>query len=272
MTVKDPTTTAAAQTHIHEVETNTPKLFPGTTFPAPENETSKQTYAKIQSPPKSHPGPTIHNKSTTITLYASHSLSSAGLIPPLHDLINTAFSHSHSRADSMGDSSLRLHSHEQLVRELSGPGTFTYVITYTGTTTAVAVASGKLYKSTLTRQPVRLENPKSAFTRSGPAEPDTEGWELSSMAVDPALQRQGLAGLLMDLVEGEVRRRFLVARAEGGKAGVGLVMLLTTIKEINWGFYSRRGYAADYETYHGPEWLGSEGPFTVVHMSKKIVV
>jgi GNAT superfamily N-acetyltransferase len=272
MAVKDPTP-AAPQGHIHEVEVNTPKLFPGTTFPAPSNGTTAQAnYANIQSEPQSHPGPTINSNPTTITLYASHSLSAAGLIPTLHDLINTAFSHSHSRADSMGDSSLRLHSHDQLVRELSGPGTFSYVITYTGTTTAIAVASGKLYKSTGPRQPARLEEPKTAFTRSGAGEANPEGWELSSMAVDPALQRQGLAGLLMDLVEGEVKRRFLVARAEGGKAGVGLVMLLTTIKEINGGFYARRGYGADYETYHGPEWLGSEGPFTVVHMSKKIAV
>jgi GNAT superfamily N-acetyltransferase len=273
MTVKDPTTAPTAQGHIHVIEVNTPKLFPGTTFPAPGSETTVQAnYTSTQSKPKSHPGPTINSIPTTITLYDSRNLSAAGLIPTLHDLINTAFSNSHSRAESMGDSSLRLHSHDQLVRELSGPGTFTYVITYTGTNIAIAVASGKLYKSTGPRQPARLEDPKTAFTRSGASEPNTEGWELSSMAVDPTLQRQGLAGLLMDLVEGEVKRRFLVARDEGGKAGVGLVMLLTTIKEINWGFYSRRGYAADYETYHGPEWLGSEGPFTVVHMSKRIDV
>jgi GNAT superfamily N-acetyltransferase len=272
MAVKDPTP-AAAQSHVHEVEVNTPKLFPGTTFPATGNGTTVQAnYVSTQSQPQSQPGLTIHNKPTAITLYASRDLEAAGLIPSLHDLINTAFSNSHSRSDSMGDSSLRLHSHDQLVRELSGPGTFTYVITYSGTTTAIAVASGKLYKSTGPRQPARLEDPKTAFTRSGASEPDTEGWELSSMAVDPALQRQGLAGLLMDLVEAEVKRRFLVARAERNEPDVGLVMLLTTIKEINGGFYSRRGYGADYETYHGPEWLGSEGPFTVVHMSKKIAV
>jgi GNAT superfamily N-acetyltransferase len=165
----------------------------------------------------------------------------------------------------------RLQSHGQLVQELSGPGMFTYVITYTGTDTVIGVASAKRYK-VISSPPAELGIQKRAFTRIGASEPNTEGFELSSMAVSPSLQRQGLAGFLMTLVEEEVKRRFLIARADTGPPDLGLVMLLTTVKEINSKFYTRRGYSLDYETSHEAGFLGSESGFSVAHMSKKIAV
>jgi GNAT superfamily N-acetyltransferase len=272
MAVKDPAP-AAAHGHVHKVEVDASKLIPGTTFPATENDpVDKSPHAGIQVQPQSQPGPLVHNKPTTVTLYASRDLEAAGLIPGLHDLINEAFAISHNRSGTMSAGALRLQSHQQLVLELSAPGTFTYVITYTGTNTVIGVASGKRYKSTASRQPVQIEVPKSAFTRTGASEPNTEGFELSSMAVSPSLQRQGVAGLLMELVEEEVKRRFLISRAETGPPDLGLVMLLTTVKEINHQFYARRNYQVDYETFHDPGCLGSENGFTVVHMSKKVEV
>lgn len=259
--------------HAYEKEVDASKLIPCTTFPAPSSEMNpKNPYPSVQSQPQSQSGPVIHNNPTTITLYASRDLEAAGLIPGMHDLINEAFAKSHNGSGAMSAARLRLQSHRQLVLELSGPATFTYVITYTGTHTVIGVASAKLYKSTASRLPARIEDPKNAFIRTGAAEPNTEGWELSSMAVSPSLQRQGLAGLLMNLVEAEVKRRFLLAKAEGAVPDVGLVMLLTTVKEINWDFYTRRQYQADYETFHEPGFLGSEKGFTVVHMSKRVAV
>lgn len=264
---------AALRGHAYEKEVDVSKLIPGTTFPAQSSTiTTKDRHASIQSQPQSQPGPVVNNQPTTITLYPSRDLEAAGLIPEMHDLINEAFAKSHNRSGAISAARLRLQSHRQLVLELSGPGTFTYVVTYTGTHTVIGVASAKLYKSTASRQPAQIEDPKSAFMRTGASEPNTEGWELSTMAVSPSLQRQGLAGLLMNLVEAEVKRRFLPAKAEGAAPDVGLVMLLTTVKEINWDFYTRRHYRADYETFHGPGWLGSEKGFTVVHMSKRIAV
>jgi len=271
MAVKDPIP-AAVHGSVH-VEVDASKLIPGTTFPAIGSEqVDKIIHADIQVQPQSRPGPLVHNRPTTVTLYASRDLEAAGLVPGLHDLINDAFAASHNRSGSMSAGALRLQSHRQLVLELSGPGTFTYVITYAGENTVIGVASGKRYKSTASRQTPRMDVPKSAFTRTGASDPNAEGFELSSMAVLPSLQRQGLAGLLMSLVETEVKRRFLVTRAETGPPDLGLIMLLTTVKEINWVFYTRRGYQADYETFHGPGWLGSEEGFTVVHMSKKVSV
>ena len=266
MAVKDP-----APATNPDVEVDASKLIPVTTFPTTGSEPfDKAHHAEMQVEAQSQPGPLVHDKPTTVTLYASRDLEAAGLIPGLHDLINEAFAASHNRSGSMSAGALRLQSHRQLVLELSGPGTFTYVITYTGTSTVIGVASAKRYKGTAQAAPISVQ--KSAFTRTGASEPNTEGFELSSMAVSPSLQRQGLAGLLMKLVEEEVKRRFLITRAETGPPGLGLVMLLTTVKEINEEFYRRRGYRADYETFHGPGFLGSENGFTVVHMSKKVEV
>ena len=269
MAVKDPAP-ATVHDYAHSVEVDASKLIPGTTFPAVKSgQVDEIPHAEIQVQSQSHPGPLVHNKPTTVTLYASRDLEAAGLIPQMHDLINDAFAVSHNRSGIMSDGALRLQSHRQLVLELSGSGTFTYVITYAGTNTVIGVASGKRYKSTPSSQ-ISVE--KSAFTRTGAGEPNTEGFELSSMAVSPSIQRQGLAGLLMNLVESEVKRRFLISRAETGPPDLGLVMLLTTVKEINCEFYTRRDYKADYETFHGPGFLGSEVGFTVVHMSKRVAL
>jgi GNAT superfamily N-acetyltransferase len=148
---------------------------------------------------------------------------------------------------------------------------FTYVITYAGTSTVIGVASAKRYKS-ITSAPEHIGVQKRAFTRIGASAPNTEGFELSSMAVSPSIQRQGLAGLLMALVVEEVKRRFLITRAASGPPDLGLVMLLTTVKEINTAFYTRRGYQIDYETSHEAGFLGSENGFSVAHMSKKVEV
>ena len=270
MAVKDP---AAATVHdcAHNVEVDASKLIPVTNPPAMNEPLNEIHRAGLQVQPQSQPGPLVHNKPTTVTLYASRDLAAAGLIPGLHDLINDAFAGSHSRSGAMSAKEPRLQSHGQLVQELSGPGMFTYVITYTGTDTAIGVASAKRYKS-ISSPPAELGIQKRAFTRIGASEPNTLGFELSSMAVSPSLQRQGLAGFLMTLVEEEVKRRFLITRAETGPPDLGLVMLLTTIKQINAEFYTRRGYSLDYETVHEAGFLGSENGFSVAHMSKKVAL
>jgi GNAT superfamily N-acetyltransferase len=247
----------------HGVPTATAGILPGTTFPT--DLTSGES-DKDHITTQSQAGPTVHSKATTITLYVSRDLKATGLIPQMHDLINIAFGTSHS--DIFPAASQRLGSHDQLIAELSGPGIFTYVITYTGTQTVIGTASAKRYKDTVTFKPASEEVQKSSFLRSGVFGPQSEGWELSLMAVDPSSQRQGLASLLMNLVEGELKRRFVLDRAERGLPDLKLVMLLTTCKEVNWDFYVRRGYQLDYETYFGPGWLGSSTGYHVVHMSK----
>ncbi|KAL1591181.1 hypothetical protein WHR41_00123 [Cladosporium halotolerans] len=219
---------------------------------------------------KWQPGPTIDNRPTTATLYQSKDLLAAGQIPGMYDLINVAFAFSHNRAGLFPDDSFRLQSHGQLIEALSADDTFTYVVSYTDTGVAIGVASAKRYHETLEPQEVTIDNPAGAWKRTGFSDPNTEGWELSVMAVNPSLQRKGLAGLLMELVEGEVKKRFLVARVERGLPGLKLVMMLTTAKEVNEGFYKRKGYSLDYETFHGPGWFGSSKGFHIAHMSKQV--
>jgi len=270
MTVKD-STYVSNNGGALEVSTDAARLLPGTTIPtALKGGGLEKDHFHVST--QSQPGPIIRSQATTITLYASRDLEPAGLIPGIHDLVVHAFGASHNTSGIFPDESRRLDSHHQLVQELSGPGTFTYVITYTGTKTVIGVASGKRYKDAVVSKPLSKEDPKSTFIRSGVYGPKSEGWELSLMAVDPSLQRQGLAGLLMNLVESEVKRRFVLGRAERGLPELGLIMLLTTVKEINWGFYVRRGYQLDYETVHEPGWLGSSTGFHVVHMSKQAEV
>lgn len=269
MAIKDPSPGKNVNGDVHRLGVDPEKILPGTTFP--------QTNGKLSSPDKephvstkSQPGPTINDRPTTVTLHQSNYLEAAGQIPALYDLINDAFGTSQNATGMWPSTTLRLSTHKQLVQELSGKGTFTYVITYTGTSTILGTASAKLYKDTLERTPPSQEQPKSTFTRTGTSAPDTEGWELALMAVDPSLQRKGVAGLLIGLVEREVKRRFLLAKAQSEMPGRKLVMLLSTIKEVNFEFYTRRGYEFDYETFHEPGWLASPTGFTVVHMSKKV--
>jgi GNAT superfamily N-acetyltransferase len=270
MTVKN-TIDSLINGDTHEVSTDTAGILPGTTFPAkPTSGEPDKHHHQIST--QSQPGPLVHSKATTVTLYAPRDLKDTGLIPQMHDLINNAFGTTHSTSGIFPAASRRLSSPDQLVAELSGAGIFTYVITYTGTgtQTVIGTASAKRYKDTFTLKPASEEVPLSVFMRSGVFGPHSEGWELSLMAVDSSLQRQGLAGLLMSLVEGEVKRRFVLDRAARGLPDLKLVMLLTTVKEINWDFYVRRGYQLDYETYHEPGFLRSSTGFHVVHMSKLV--
>ena len=47
-------------------------------------------------------------------------------------------------------------------------------------------------------------------------------------------------------------------------------MVLTTVTEANGPFYKKRGYVEDYETRHGPGFMGTPDGFRVVHMSRLV--
>jgi GNAT superfamily N-acetyltransferase len=203
---------------------------------------------------------------TTITRHTLRTLQLSGLIPQLFDLINAAFANSHSRDGVISTVTLRLQSEAQLVRELSASGTFTFVVTYTGTKVALGTASAKPHcNGSLEHDMTGAE--RSIFTRMEPLKGDVASWELVAMAVDPPVQRQGLAGMLMEMVEVELKRRTVDAKSEVEKP---LVMLLSTVKEVNGDFYAKKGYMRDYETQYGPGCMGSEHGFTVIHMHAQL--
>jgi len=145
------------------------------------------------------------------------------------------------------------------------------VISYTGTNDVVATASGKRYLGAVNIvEPSELSTRDVAntFKRFGLVADGTEAWELSTMAVDPGLQRQGLAGYLMKLTEDEIKRSFKATH--GGHDKMKLLILLTTIKEINEEFYAKRGFTLDYEVVYPIGHLGGETGFTVGHFSREV--
>lgn len=132
----------------------------------------------------------------------------------------------------------------QFVDDLAeAPEAMVYIIYYSGTNDIAATATVKRYLGNDTP----LSEIPHPWHRVGPVPPNTEAWELKTMAVDPALQGQGLAGYLMRLVESAVIRRFKDSRQRSKTARSDrLVMMLTATKEKYGAFYEKRGFVEDY--------------------------
>lgn len=234
--------------------------LPGITFPE-KPETTQQPEPLDE--PLSFPGPPVNGRETTVTLFTPLQLRHSPLYPSLHKIINDAFDGGHKQSGIFLVNSKRLRSDTQLFDELgSVPGTFTYIIYYSGTNDVVGTASGKRYLGRVKVVEKVDDDTARANTwkRFGPVPDGTAAWELSTMAVDPSLQRQGLAGYLMKLTEDEIRRRFTALAAEDGNnvKPTRLLTMITTIKERNFEFYRRRGFVEDYETKYGPGWFDSD--------------
>lgn len=251
-------------------------IIPGTTFP--NGHAQEKPISPNSSIPLSFPGPTINNLPTTIKLFSPTQLATSPLLPALSALINKAFaSQGHIKNGKIVVPSQRLAYEGQLLDELSaGTGTFTYVVCFAGKGRegeVIGTASAKRYLGNEGGAVVQGvtsagEAVKNTFTRFGPVAEGREMWELSTMAVDPGLQRQGLAGHLMRITEAEVRNRFAAFNREGETRR--LVMALTTIKQVNEAFYARRGFVKDYEVEYPVGHIGSETGFTIIHMSREI--
>lgn len=246
-------------------------LFPGTTFPEKVDDAGH--LPNPSATPPSFEGPQVNGRSTTVTLFAPSQLAKSPLLPSLVGVIILAFRHQgHEKDGATVVNSDRFQYDGQLLDELSNaPGTFTYVLYYSGTEEVVATASAKRYMGAVeVIEPPNKQTEKNekgnTFTRFWTVPDDTEAWELSTMAVDAKAQKQGLAGYLMRLTEDEVKRRFRVANSDTPVKK--LVQMITTIKEVNGVFYSKKGFTKDYEKWYEPGHLGSENGFTIIHMSK----
>lgn len=262
--------------HNSEVTPTTNGILPGTTFPAEQNFKPKESLPS--GTPSSTPGPIVNTQPTTLTLYTPGQLATSSLLPDLINVINVAFrrqGHSVNGRSVLHGTRLRYDGH--LLEELgAGHGTFTYILhsqdtERTGKSTVLGTASAKRY---LGRVDVAGEEKKrevgNTFTRFGLVDEGKEVWELSIMAVYPGLQKQGIAGFLMRVTEAEVVWRFKLEHGE--KAEKKLIMVITTIKEVNEPFYMKRQYVTDYEVAFPVGHMDSETGFTITHMSKQIAV
>lgn len=247
-------------------------ILPGTTF-AEKDKTIPKDDAYSSTEPTTFSGPQVNGKPTTLTLFSPPQLASSPLLSSLYQVVNDAFRVGHEQSRLVVGIS-RLQYEGQLHDELGNkPGTFTYVLSYTGTNDVVATASAKPHADELRFvKPGEITNAKSGkdttWTRLVPIAEGKEAWELSTMAVDPDLQRQGLAGFLMGVTEEEVKRRFKAD--QGGAEGKELLLVITTVKERKEGFYARRGFSKDYEIWYDKGHIGSEKGFHVIFMSKAV--
>ena len=235
-------------------------LVPGTTFPEKIQPQSDRHSLEV---PSSFPGPDVYGQQTTVTLFSPSQLRQSALLLSLYQVINAAFDGGHDNKGVALLKGTRLRYDGQLFDELgTAPGTFTYIIYYTGTNDVVGTASGKRYFSRV--EVVEKLDGQAAkdntWKRFWTVPADTIAFELSTMAVDRRLQRQGLAGYLMQLAENEIKQKFkaIVKEADENEKPTRLLTLITTIKQKNGEFYSRRGFEPDYEKHYEKGWMGSE--------------
>jgi GNAT superfamily N-acetyltransferase len=241
---------------------NNEELLPGTSF---AGKNAKVQDGKTSEPePESFNGPVINGKATTLILFSPLQLAKSPLLPALYTLINDAFRAGHEKSGTRVSRS-RLLYEGQLNDELGDkPGTFTYVLCYSGTNDVIATASAKPHALDLSV----AVGERSMWKRWVPIAEGKEAWELSTMAVAKDIQGQGLAGYLMKITEEGVRRCSLASSVPGKQ----LILVITTVKERNFGFYSRKGYTMDYEMFYDKGHIGAEVPFHVVFMSKNLDV
>ena len=245
-------------------------ILPGTTFPQKIQE--PQNPPDPDSAPLSFDGPHVNGRPTTVTIFSPSQLAKSTLLNSLINVIIEAFRGGHEQDKVVYVNRDRFQYDGQFLDELSNaPGTFTYVVHYSGTNDVVATASAKRYIGEVSiveqQNAHNSDNFKTnTWKRIWYVPDDTEAWELSTMAVDPKLQRQGLAGYLMRMTEDEVKRRSVASSSDA--MSKQLVLYITTIKEINGPFYSRRGFKKDYEVCYEKGHLGGDSGFHIAHMSR----
>ncbi|MCJ1379280.1 hypothetical protein MMC17_002381 [Xylographa soralifera] len=209
----------------------------------------------------------INGSRTTTSLLTTPQLEASTFLTLLELLINKAFSHSivTGPKDLAPTSFRRLQSSTQMINEV-GPEAFIFVVhTPIDTEEEVrvfATASAKRRTGKTFDSEIELVS-QFKMLQSLDVGLNVEQWELMLMAVDPTVQKQGLAGNIIGLVEEEIRRR---------TAGTGkeVQIVLTTAKEYNEKFYSRRGYIATGEIKIEAGTAGSVKGFTVLEMMKKL--
>ena len=87
-------------------------------------------------------------------------------------------------------------------------------------------------------------------------------WELLAFATDVSLMGQGIAGKLTSLTTAEIRRRAAVE----GKSKI--VLMLSSMKELNEAYYLKRGYTTMNVKIFPPGTGGSRDGFSVAEMVK----
>ncbi|KAG8989763.1 hypothetical protein FRB94_014029, partial [Tulasnella sp. JGI-2019a] len=219
--------------------------------------------------PTETPGPQINGQPSIISLLTPEQLKNYPYLAPLRTLVNAAFISNHAGPVTdylFPDTLQRLVTDDQLSAELGG-NFFTYIVSSPipedGLPRLYASASGRLYIPKVVPQGVPED--VVVMQRTGALDLENQDvWELKMLVVDPTLQKQGLASLLMNLVEAEVVRRTAEKRSQlstmqdvvdimpnskrateqsnGPVVGKKVILTLDTCREINEAYYVRRGF------------------------------
>lgn len=243
---------------------------------------------RIPQFPTSTVGPSSRNRQTFIL--SPSALSTSHHLRPLASLVNKSFSHSAVHGcpgkEFLPPSGRRLESPQQLVQEIGPDGFCVILLEDEQGGRVIGTASAKPYSHTkegtvhgnevnmmFKRQPVAV----IATNGTAPTEaPDTDHlaseWEILAMAVDVDMQGQGIAGTLMESTVQEVRTRAAAASAAAddweGEHSPKIVLMLSTMQELNERYYTKRGWTTTAVRRFEPGTANSRDGFGVAEMVK----
>ena len=210
----------------------------------------------------------LNGQPTTTLLLSTSELASSPLLHLLAPLINNAFFASHHKDghEYIPSSVPRLQNKTQILDEL-GPDAFTFIVgrpvDSDGEFQVYATASAKPYNGDVAANLPDANRRFKRVAKSEPIDTNVEQWEAVLMAVHTSFTRQGLATRLLSMLEHEV-----IKRTQG--KGKEVQMILTTMKETNLAFYTKRGYTLTGERKIESGTFGNRDGFSIAEMMKKL--
>ncbi|KAG9004180.1 hypothetical protein FRB94_002611 [Tulasnella sp. JGI-2019a] len=240
-------------------------------------------------------GPQINGQLSIISLLTPDQYKHYPYLTPFRGLVNATFRAQAS--DGLFSSDVvRLKTDDQLCAELGGDY-FMYILSSPipsdGAPRLYASASGKPYTPKVFTGGVPKDH-TMAFQRTEEFDMENEEvWELKVLVVDPTLQKKGLGTLLLNLVEAEVAKRVAEKQLQllkmedlansgteeaNGEHRTGVhvpknkkaILTLDAIREINEGYYVRRGFVTTEIRAQRKGTLGSNREWETVWMQKDV--
>lgn len=227
----------------------------------------------------------------TTFILPSNTLSNFPELPDLFALLNRTYTHAHLHGTDhpiFPDHVGRLSRPDQLATEIGSEGFC--IVAFSATEEAktgklIGTASAKPYHAEKSRhgasgevnlmfkRPTPVQCLRNTLAVSGEGlggqmgEDALPAWELLAMAVEPELQGKGISTQLLNLALDEIRKRVaLETKIENTK----VTILISTMKELNEGYYLKRGWKTTEERRFPPGTGGSPSGFTVNDMVRVI--
>lgn len=214
-------------------------------------------------------GPTINGTTSRIFLLSSEEVRQYEHLSDFVAWADVAFMKAHEHLFPGGQH--RFDNTEAFLKEIAVPDGFTFIVTSQQPATNCngehntrrahdfyATISGRPFKGHRDGDPVGEEDDNRLYEEAQAK--GIKQWEIKTVVVDPGLQGNGLGRLINDLVEAEFLKRFRASKLRNAEVSTkdasaeqppnghqeqehsGLQIMLTTVREINAGFYKKCGY------------------------------